>query len=246
LQHLVNVFFGEAGQKGTFTVQQGEYNSREIICALWQRMPGGGQLPMRTDDITVMVVFKHGTVTTPPYATTIIGDNEISFVLPQSVMAAAGKAEMQLNVYGDDSLLNSAIVPFKILASITPATVGQPDVEPGLLGILQQVRTVLNRAERAEKAREEAERDRAKTFEEWKKIIEDLGEGTASVFNAETRYDFPSVGSPNVIYKAESERKIYQWNSDELKYEALNSAETTEELNIKVIYGGDASGTVGN
>ena len=99
-------------------------------------------------------------------------------------------------------------------------------------------------AERAEKAREEVERDRAKTFEEWKKIIEDLGEGTASVFNAETRYDFPSVGSPNVIYKAESERRIYQWNSNELKYEALNSAETPGGLNIKVIYGGDASGTV--
>ena len=241
MQHLVNVFFGEAGQKGTFTVQQGEYNSREIICALWQKMPGGGKLPMRTNDITVMVVFKYGTVTTPPYATTIIGDNEISFVLPQAVMAAAGKAEMQLNVYGDDSLLNSAIVPFKILASITPASVGTPDVEPGLLGILQQVRHTLDKAERGERARCLAEKERAKTFEEWKTIIEDLSAGN-SVVNAETRYDFPSVGSPNVIYKAETERKIYQWNSDELKYELLSSGETTGELNIKVIYGGDASG----
>lgn len=47
-------------------------------------------------------------------------------------------------------------------------------------------------------------------------IIED-----SSVYNAKTRHDFPSVGDVNVIYKAESERLIYQWNPDESTYEAL-------------------------
>jgi hypothetical protein len=28
--------------------------------------------------------------------------------------------------------------------------------------------------------------------------------------NAETHFDFPSVGDTNVIYKAEKEKKIYQ------------------------------------
>lgn len=34
LPHYVNVFFGEGNQRAKgFTVQQGEYNSREVICS---------------------------------------------------------------------------------------------------------------------------------------------------------------------------------------------------------------------
>lgn len=64
-------------------------------------------------------------------------------------------------------------------------------------------------------------------------------EDAKSVFNAETHYDFPSVGSVDVIYKAQSEQMIYQWNPTELKYEPLCSAETKE---INLINGGSASG----
>lgn len=64
--------------------------------------------------------------------------------------------------------------------------------------------------------------------------------GEDNVFNAQTHYDFPSVGRVNVIYKAESEKLVYQWNPTELKYEALNvSGETT--LDITLIHGGNAS-----
>ena len=66
--------------------------------------------------------------------------------------------------------------------------------------------------------------------------------GESSVVNANTHYDFPSIGSVNTIYKAESEKIIYQWNPIALKYEALNNAESSGALDIKLINGGNANG----
>ena len=61
------------------------------------------------------------------------------------------------------------------------------------------------------------------------------------VVNANTHYDFPSIGKDNVIYKAESERLLYQWNTTDLKYEVVGEAEISGDLaDIKVINGGDA------
>lgn len=62
------------------------------------------------------------------------------------------------------------------------------------------------------------------------------------VFNADTHYDFPSIGSVNMIYKAEDERKIYQWNPDLLKYEVLSEIEITIQ-DLEIIHGGNANGT---
>jgi hypothetical protein len=62
------------------------------------------------------------------------------------------------------------------------------------------------------------------------------------VYNAKTHYDFPNVGSSNIIYKAEEEKRIYQWNPISLKYEVLGEVDITIE-NIDVIHGGNANGT---
>ena len=62
----------------------------------------------------------------------------------------------------------------------------------------------------------------------------------ASVYNAETHYDFPSVGSVDVIYKAQSEKLLYQWDPDGLKYVVLGSS--VEILEIECIDGGNAYG----
>ena len=62
------------------------------------------------------------------------------------------------------------------------------------------------------------------------------------VFSAETHHDFPSVGSADVIYKAEIERKIYQWNKASLKYETLSEIEITIQ-DLDLIHGGNANGT---
>lgn len=65
--------------------------------------------------------------------------------------------------------------------------------------------------------------------------------GEASVVNAQTYHGFPSVGRANVIYKAESEKCIYQWNTTSLRYELVGSTEISGDLsNIEIIHGGNA------
>lgn len=72
----------------------------------------------------------------------------------------------------------------------------------------------------------------------------DLGYvGESSVVNASTHYDFPSIGKVNVLYKAESEKKIYQWNPTDMKYEPMDSDDDDEILDVKIIHGGRANGT---
>ena len=66
--------------------------------------------------------------------------------------------------------------------------------------------------------------------------------GESNVINVDTHYDFPSIGRENVIYKAESERLLYQWNTTDLKYEVVGEAEISGDLaDIKVINGGNAT-----
>ena len=50
-----------------------------------------------------------------------------------------------------------------------------------------------------------------------------IGEG--SVVNAATHYDFPETGAAGVIYKAETEKLLYQWNESLKAYEALGGGE---------------------
>lgn len=66
--------------------------------------------------------------------------------------------------------------------------------------------------------------------------------GTGSVYNAKTHYEFPNIGSSEVIYKAEEEKKIYQWNTTLSKYELLSEVDITVD-NIQIIHGGNANGT---
>ena len=65
--------------------------------------------------------------------------------------------------------------------------------------------------------------------------------GESEVFNAQTHYDFPSIGRVNTIYKAESEQQVYQWNSTKLTYEPLNVS-SGSVLDINLINGGSANG----
>lgn len=69
------------------------------------------------------------------------------------------------------------------------------------------------------------------------------GGSSKSVVNKNTHYDFPSVGSTDVIYKAQEEGLIYQWNPDELKYEPIGSVGEVDVSNIVLINGGNANGT---
>lgn len=75
----------------------------------------------------------------------------------------------------------------------------------------------------------------------WKEL-EYIGGSNSGVFNAETHFEFPSIGSVDMIYKAQAEKKIYQWNPEALSYEALNEVEISIE-DLEMINGGNAYGT---
>ena len=68
------------------------------------------------------------------------------------------------------------------------------------------------------------------------------GKNGGGVFNAQTHFDFPSIGSVDMIYKAEAERKIYQWNPTNLRYEVVSEIEVTMQ-DLELIHGGNANGT---
>ena len=62
------------------------------------------------------------------------------------------------------------------------------------------------------------------------------------VLDFKTSGDFPNMGEAHKIYKAESEAKLYQWNSDKLKYEPLNVVDVEVDItDIDYISGGDVA-----
>lgn len=57
--------------------------------------------------------------------------------------------------------------------------------------------------------------------------------GEESIVNAPTKQDFPIPGASDILYKAEAEKLLYQWNSTTQAYEILgmgNAAEVDTEL----------------
>lgn len=243
LPHYVNIFFGDGAQRTkSFSVQQGDWNSREVVCSLYAKYADGRNALMSQDGITVNVVYdKDNGAPSSEYATEKIGEGKVKFIIPKNVLTTYGDAELQLRLYGEDCLLHSAILPFQIKKSIAPSTSQtEEDVEPAIIVLFQQVEETLKKAEEAEAAREEAEKIREEKFAEFEEIISNLQTSEKQVYNASTRYAFPSVGSPDVIYKAEKECKLYQWNSEEYRYEELGS---TAVVDITIIHGGNAYGT---
>ena len=71
--------------------------------------------------------------------------------------------------------------------------------------------------------------------------IKEGEEARSFVYNADTHYDFPAVGDVNTIYKAESEKMLYQWDPTEMKYEPLGAEISGGDISeITVINGGNA------
>ncbi len=59
-----------------------------------------------------------------------------------------------------------------------------------------------------------------------------LGEDKTVIVNANNRYDFPSIGDVNIIYKASQEKQLYQWNEETNDYELIlsNNLVTHDQL----------------
>lgn len=77
---------------------------------------------------------------------------------------------------------------------------------------------------------------------EYGDLVRQAVSNAKGVYNADTHYDFPSVGKIDVIYKAQSEKLIYQWNPTELKYEALGASVEIDVNSVETINGGNAHG----
>ena len=69
--------------------------------------------------------------------------------------------------------------------------------------------------------------------------------GESNIFSGATKEDFPKEGYSWVIYKAENDKKIYQWNPESKIYEELNNAKLTEDDgSTLVLYGGSATDNI--
>lgn len=56
--------------------------------------------------------------------------------------------------------------------------------------------------------------------------------GEANIVNAQTRNNFPAQGNENVIYKAQDEKLLYQWNPNISEYEVLGTVEEPGSGNL--------------
>lgn len=63
-------------------------------------------------------------------------------------------------------------------------------------------------------------------------------DGKREVSNFDYLSDFPAVGDEDIIYKAEKEQSLYQFNADTKKYEKLSDGMGIDDINI--INGGTA------
>ena len=69
--------------------------------------------------------------------------------------------------------------------------------------------------------------------------------GESNIFSGQTKEDFPKEGYSWVIYKAEKDKKIYQWNTETYEYEELYSNKLTEDNGTTlVLYGGSATDNI--
>ena len=69
--------------------------------------------------------------------------------------------------------------------------------------------------------------------------------GESNIFSGATKEEFPKEGYSWVIYKAENDKKIYQWNPESKIYEELNNAKLTEDDgSTLVLYGGSATDNI--
>ena len=68
-----------------------------------------------------------------------------------------------------------------------------------------------------------------------------VNSGKEEIVSVETFADLSAIGNPNMIYKVNSEKTLYQWNATESKYEPLGGS-SFDPNSINLINGGNANG----
>lgn len=200
-------------------------------------------------------------------ALTSMKDGIVSWEITSNDTQAEGRGAVELILYGQgNEVLQSTVVKTKVSRSLSHSNgcgCGPNPNQPWVDQVARMAMAAQDAAERAEAAVESMEDvviqnyipDGGLTNQVLGKLSNndhDIGwidlpdnnqiETKAYVINRPTRYDFPSIGEVDVIYKAEQEGSIYQWNSLDLRYELLSEHGVSID-NITIIHGGNAYGT---
>lgn len=140
--HNIRITFGAQTQP-QIEVQQGDYNSRTIQAFCYTT---SGTL-MNFDGKTVSVVYDVSGNPSEEYPVAVSG-NMLTFTMPGLSASAAGSGKLQLRIYGQESLLHSAVIPYTVKASLEPGQ-GQEDQVPLLVLLIQQAQEVIAEANAA-------------------------------------------------------------------------------------------------
>ena len=134
--HNVRITFGAQTQP-QIEIQQGDYNSRTIQALCYT---SSGSL-MGFEGKTVSVVYEISGNSSEEYPVKVLG-NVLTFTMPGLSASAAGAGKLQLRIYGNESLLHSAVIPYTVKASLEPGQ-GQEDQVPLLVMLVQQAQQAI-------------------------------------------------------------------------------------------------------
>lgn len=140
--HTIRITFGSQTQP-QIEVQQGDYNSRTIQALCYS---SSGVL-MSFDGKTVSVVYDVAGNPSEEYPVAVSG-NMLTFTMPGISASTAGSGKLQLRIYGTESLLHSAVIPYTVKASLEPGQ-GQEDQVPMLVLLVQQAQEAIAGANEA-------------------------------------------------------------------------------------------------
>lgn len=142
MSHKIRIKFGTQ-TSSSVTIQNGDFNSHMIQAVCYE--PNG--MPANFEGKTVYVVYRVNNVPSEEYDVKI-SDNMLEFVMPSFASQAAGIGEMQIKVYGDKSLLQSAIIPYDVRLSIEPGE-GAEDPTPALTLLVIQAQQAVAKTNEA-------------------------------------------------------------------------------------------------
>lgn len=104
---------------------------------------------MNFDGKTVSVVYEISGKISEEYPVEVLG-NVLTFTMPGISSASAGSGKLQLRIYGEKSLLHSAIIPYTVKASLDPGP-AEEDQVPMLVLLVQQAQEAIDSANAASK-----------------------------------------------------------------------------------------------
>ena len=102
---------------------------------------------MSFDGQTVSVVYSISGTVSAEYPVQVTG-NILTFTMPGLASASVGAGSMQVRIYGSESLLQSAIIPYAVKASLDPGP-AEEDQVPMLVLLVQQAQEAIDGANAA-------------------------------------------------------------------------------------------------